>query len=557
VSDVEQVRKQAAAEAWTAERIVKDVDRVDMFDSTIRETLAAARESVVPALLAAMRTHPSANARHNAAVLLMQLGDVRGTEGIVALLESGDEDTQISTLAHLGVLPSHDSEYSRAITIDRVRLDRALLPLTAHPDAHIARLASGVMIKFETPSVAEVVAPMLEERDPERREQAARWYASRHDPIALEPIGDMLLRGADSYWLLAALRDYAESKDLRVQERAAGIAATYLRTVLNQDDNSTANDVMNGLRVVERAAPWWESVLLDEVLSSRVMAWARAIALERLAKLEGRVGERRLIAALADRELRKGAADALAKHAGDDATAAAALAAMLDKELRARKPDDRTISAAITALVQRGGASHAVLDRAEKFIDPWDRARITWLRARITPRQIAERLIEAGAVSALADERITALERTWAQTRASGVLFDLLGGEDTCVWLDTEAPVVPPDYVDLVARLGRITRGALAIECATQEATGRGAEIEHIEVQFVEREQAVRFRARFAGDWFDIPATLAALDETLSRAGRPERFFSLHTGDQTCFIVCAKDREFRQLADELRIPYET
>ena len=117
-----------------------------------------------------------------------------------------------------------------------------------------------------------------------------------------------------------------------------------------------------------------------------------------------------------------------------------------------------------------------------------------------------------------------------------------------------------PDYVKLVTDLGGISRGALAVECAVQEPlAGRGCEdgLAHLTVKVVERERIVRFNAQYRGDWFDLSSTLAALDRAIEESGRPERFFALHTGDQTCFVVCADGQAFRRAAADLKIPYET
>jgi hypothetical protein len=127
------------------------------------------------------------------------------------------------------------------------------------------------------------------------------------------------------------------------------------------------------------------------------------------------------------------------------------------------------------------------------------------------------------------------------------------------VAFDLESALVPPDYVQLVTDLGRISRGALEVECATQEPiAGYGCEddVEQLTVKVVERDRVIRFYARYRGDWFDLSSTLAALDQAIERTGRPERFFALHTGGQCCFVICADDQAFRRAAADLKIPLE-
>src|SRR5690242_8898872 len=105
--DVDRVRRDAAEQAWTVERVVREIENVDMHERAIRDMCRAAKGEVVPRLLDAMRTREGA-AKENASILLLHLGDVRGTEGIIELLVDGDDDTRVGLLAHLSVLPSRE-----------------------------------------------------------------------------------------------------------------------------------------------------------------------------------------------------------------------------------------------------------------------------------------------------------------------------------------------------------------------------------------------------------------------------------------------------------------
>lgn len=574
MSELDDIRDQAAKEAWTLARVVREIEAVDMHERSIRDMLRAAKDQSVPALLDAMRTRRGF-AKQNASVMLLHLGDPRGTEGIVDLLVHGDDDARICLLAHLGVLPFREpsgpwaSMMDPPVPIDRAAVEAALVPLIDDPASHLGGLALDVLLRFGTEAAAaRAVASLLEHPSARVRKTAIGWYADRHDPRALDAIGAMLLEDEDEsedYWLIQSLESYASGPDAGSRARAAEIAAAFVRRVRGDDVHTVANHVANALRVVEHAAPPWEAKLLAEVVASDVLSWARAGALARLASLEGPRGEERLVRALDDAELRQGAATSLAARANGGAAGArdrlrGPLTRALDDELSCEEPHRGTIHALVEALVACGLASEPVVDRAAPHLAPWDRTRVAWLREGVRARDVAARLVRDGVLPALDEARLAEVEAQWdADRSAMGVVFSLFGDEASCVALDLEAPVVPPDYVDLVTSLGRIARGALAIDCAVQEPiAGRGCDddVERITVRVVERDRVVRFFADYRGDWFDLAATLAALDQAIATARRPERFFALHTGDQTCFVICAHGEKFRRAATDLHIPFE-
>jgi hypothetical protein len=552
---VEEVRRRAADEAWTAERIVRDIEQVDLFDGSVLATARAAHEQVAPGLVAAMQG--GGPAKYKASLLLLYIGDPRGNQGVMEIV--GSEQPR-SMLAHLSVAPhlGRDRE-GNPFPLDLAALDQALVPIVENPRSSERELALDLMKRFKTPAAERTVGALLEHRSPKLRLKAIQWYADQHDVRALEPLGELLASGkGDTYWLIRALEGYAESSEPAVRARAAQIAAATARPLLGNDDNSTANTVWNLMRVIEKAEPPWEAAFLADVVRSNV-SWARGRALERLATLEGSAGEARMLAALSDAVLRKDAATALAKlESPDPAASHEPLRRALAAELASESPRQRTVGELAAAMFARGLVRDPSLDRAATVLDGWDRACVMWLREGIRPSVIAAELVAVGAIDSVPPDRLATLEHEWdAKPSPFNVVMTLL--QDRIVFFDTEAPLVPPDYVKLVMDLDKLTRGALAIECATQDPpAGRHceSELEHIAVAIVEREHVIRFHAEFRGDWFDVSTTLAALDGALELAGKPERFFVLETGDQCCCITCAPGGAFESAASRLGIPIE-
>ena len=553
---VEEVRRRAADEAWTPARIVRDIEKVDLFDSSVLATARAAYDEVAPGLVAAMQR--GGGAKHSASLLLLYLGDPRGNQGVMETI--GHSGHARTILAHLSVAPHRGRDHDgNPFPLDLAALDQALRPLVENPASDEYELALKLMSRFKTPAAERYVGALLGHRSPKLRLVAIQWYAEQHDARALEPLGKLLASGkGDSYWLLRALVEYAESPEPAVRMRAAEIAATHARPMLGDDDNSTANTVLNVLRVLEQAEPPWEAAFLDDVVASNV-SWARGCALRRLATLEGSAGEPRLLLALSDNDLRKDAATALARlESPDPAASHEPLRRALAAELASDEPRPRTVSELAAAMIARGLVRDASLDRAATLLDGWDRSCVMWLREGIRPSVVAAELVAAGAIDSVPPDRLATLEDEWdAKPSPFRIVLSLL--QDRIVCFDTEAPIVPPDYVELVTDLGELTRGALAIECATQEPqAGRRCDpgLERIAVAIVDRDRVIRYHAEYRGDWFDVSATLAALDGALELAGRPERFFVLGTGDQCCCITCAPAVAFASVTRRLGIPVE-
>jgi HEAT repeat protein len=567
-SEIARARERAAAQAWTPARVLADPTalRGQLHDRAFLDMCRAVKDDLVPELLTLVQNRRD-YARLNASALLAELGDVRATDGFIAILESDDEHLRISALALLGVIGLRPRKigvrFEAAVAIDHARLHRVIRSrYEQDPTTHEGRLALQVALRLDAPDVRASIVPLVGHPDDEVRAMIVSWLADRgEDDGALDALAAFVDDGDDTehsfYLVIRALERFAAEP--RFALRAAEIAARYVRAGCESEhaiDNSVANHVWNATRAILTAKPPFEREILSRLLHAAVVpGWVRADVLPRLSELGG--GRAFLEPLLGDSDLRQGAADALAKLRDRDAVPA--LARAIDAELDERNPRRKTTRSLVDALVVCDASLEPAIDRAARLLGRWDLTRIVWLREGITPARVAAKLDEAGISHPAADD-VAQLEQQWQNDPSAMSIFVSLLGENGVTWFDTEAPVVPPDYVELIGDLARTSRGAIALECASQEPPAGMLDMmtqpEHIAIEVVVAERIARFQAEFRGDWIDVPAVLAALDAAASDAGRSERFFALHTGDQTCIVTCADGAAFRRVARELRVPIE-
>ena len=251
-TSLEQARSRAKAREWTTDRVVRELDRLDLIDQRFIGHCRTMREELVPALLGAM--HESrGTAKLNASLLLLHLGDCRGTEGIVQCLRSDDEELQRKTLLRVTFLPlepfSADSWPSREppVPLDAQPLFREIERFLAQPDTRTGILALETAMKLDLPEVEECVRPLL--KHPSRKVRTDvlnRWYARRcldqgAFQVAQELLFDQEARPDDNYWVIAALEAYCKCDSRELTTAAAELLARFVRANVNYPGNSMTN----------------------------------------------------------------------------------------------------------------------------------------------------------------------------------------------------------------------------------------------------------------------------------------------------------------------------
>jgi hypothetical protein len=557
---VEQARERAKAQAWTTQRILSELESIDLFDPHIKRHCRTLRDELVPALLHAVRERESF-ARLNASLLLLYLNEPEGTDGVIACLRDTDENLRIRTLSSISVLPLQSLGESTSVwheppvPLKRELILTELLRFIAYPDSTAGSIALDVATKLDLPEADRLMRPLLAHSSPKVRLKVLRWLARHGENHGALGVARSLLFASDrdfhtAYWVVAALTDYCKTNRSELAGPAADILADYIRSAVNRPDNQTTNLIWRALKGIAAAHHPEERQLLETVLHSSADDWRRGVALERLGDLEGEAGLERLQHALSDATLRKYAAKSIARTAEGHS-----LPGLIDALVSAAQTEtrERVLGELIGALIAVGVAP-ATLEQFSDRLNPGDVMRVHWLVNRLTPRMAIDRLVEAGVIPRPEEDVIRKIEDRWQQQRSPySIILDLLAESHRLTGFDTETGMVTVNYLKLIDMFLDISREEFRAEAFSQEVNPTSGESE---IQFVCDERVYSFTARNFGDWYDVEAVIHGLNQALEESESAERFIVLYTGDQTCLVTFAPGAAFRRMARELRLPLE-
>ena len=92
---VAEAQKRAAAQAWTVQRILSELEHLDLVDSHFIAHCETLRDELVPLLIQAMHEQDSV-ARLKASLLLLHLDEPLGTDGIVSCIRDDNEELTLA-----------------------------------------------------------------------------------------------------------------------------------------------------------------------------------------------------------------------------------------------------------------------------------------------------------------------------------------------------------------------------------------------------------------------------------------------------------------------------
>lgn len=172
---LEKARSRAKAQEWTTKRIIRELPTLDLIDRSFIDHCRSISEELVPSLLEAM--HDSmGGAKLNASLLLLHLGERRGTIGIVACLQSGVPDLQTSTILQLTFLPLDAVDEpltvrrGQPVPLERQPVFAEIRRFLTQPDSRLGSLALQLATKLDLPEAETYIEPLL--HYPSRKVQA-------------------------------------------------------------------------------------------------------------------------------------------------------------------------------------------------------------------------------------------------------------------------------------------------------------------------------------------------------------------------------------------------
>lgn len=342
---LEQARQKARSQQWTVEQVCNRINPNDLYDHRFFKWCETVRSKLVPSLKQAL-WQEEGHARLHISHLLLRLGETAGSEGLLDCLRSGNAYLRRSALSTLSVLPikpltEDSSPWQRSpVPIQKEALLAALEPFLDEPNSREGSIAIDIAFNLELSQADQRLIPLLNEDSPKVRMQVASGFLQRGANYGALNVAESLLFqekdcSYESYKLITGLKYCAKGKNSELALRAVDLLVRYILENLDRSDNQTANriwDAMQGLEAVQHSQ---EVQTLQAVLQSSMRWWVRGIALRRLGELEGEAGLIRLQNALSDTELRKFAAEGIAKVAKgrEDTALINSLVAVLQEEV--------------------------------------------------------------------------------------------------------------------------------------------------------------------------------------------------------------------------------
>lgn len=152
------------------------------------------------------------------------------------------------------------------------------------------------------------------------------------------------------------------------------------------------------------------------------------------------------------------------------------------------------------------------------------------------PELVAKELVRVGAVTAEVAARALAAARSNIKPDGHVPVLDHC---HILSLLDVEAGVSPPWYAQALELLSSNSQGQFHVDAVRQLwFDGRASDAAAVGViQFICGDSLVEFAVHDRGDYYDMPALLAAANAVLEHLGRRERFHPLGCGDQLMAVA--------------------
>jgi hypothetical protein len=349
---------------------------------------------------------------------------------------------------------------------------------------------------------------------------------------------------------VSAMRQFVEQGASPAErETIALMMRDAIAEVLRERDNRTANDVREMLETLAAAAPAWEADFVEQVSRSKLEAWVRGEAIERLTRLRGLASLDVLLRLADDPPVAPAAAASIATLGR-----AAATPEVLSRLRRMLGETDWAPPAAARALIALGHAADPGLAAHMDKFDPWTRFVMRVKAAGLNAPALIERLFAAGIIDE-ASRKSAKRSMTSKMQKAldAGDGFKAVEGflrRMSAVYsFDTEWNPVP-DYGELLKWLSWLASPRLTITDIDVQSDGEVCR----EVTCKVAGHPARFAPQFNDDWTDLEAVLGGLNGALAAAGRPERFADLRAFSQVAHVVVGRADGLANLVETLGLP---
>jgi hypothetical protein len=492
--------------------------------------------------------------------LLAALGEIEGVEGMATLLDSRDATTRRYAAIAL-TSPVRADRVSRQQIRQAIQSNDVarlgLLQMLFEPDRWNRRMAIQLCtaIEFE---IGDVLCQRLakEVADPRGETEALIHYLAlrKKDLGAIRLFEELASRRnrqtSGSQLPLHSLAPYLSDGKGDLHDRVLKLLIDYLAAngQPHADDsnaeclryNEQANAVATIAASLSNTATeaLWRAAREDPHSYPRLRAWEALIRRQGLRACEA------LLASDETADRQRDAFNAVFWDPPIDQLVmwAAMAQQLLDKKLPAEIR--KTLARLVRRQAARDGSRVGGLSAADETHDEFD---------LLEPEAAARQLVEIGAITA--EEAADALALALRHRSADGYVSILNHSQILCV-LDVESRASPPWYAELLADLSSNSRGSFKAECVRQlwYAQGSTGAAPMGIVQFICGSELIEVAVHDRGDYYDMPALLAAVNDRMERAGDARRFVPLGSGDQLCAVVFATASAAIEVAKIIQLP---
>ncbi|MGH2538269.1 MAG: hypothetical protein ACRDHL_12810 [Candidatus Promineifilaceae bacterium] len=205
------VRAEAQAQGWTAGGAIAGLGSLELIDPQFLEWCRLVKDELTPSLFRAMRQE-TGEARLQAALLLLHLGEADGTDGVLACLQEEEPRFRLRALSSLSMMPMWPLEGGSPtwaglpVAVRQEALFSALEPLLAEPETQAGSSAVEIALKLDLPQAEQRVLPLLRTGAPRLRAKILVRMAKRgEDRGALEAAKELLQEGSELDAVVSAL----------------------------------------------------------------------------------------------------------------------------------------------------------------------------------------------------------------------------------------------------------------------------------------------------------------------------------------------------------------
>ena len=533
----------------TVEAFLANPNQIDPNNHRDQEFLQNNRSRLEPELL---QQSDSAEARQRLwlGILLLEMGAPSGSRLVLGSLADPDPHIVRSALLFCSSARWRKGE-GLLVPLDEPAAAAAIQPFLSAADTVIRMSAAGALCRLSDAGSIQRLIRLLAHEDPRIRSQVAQSLALYHGNSQAWPIIRSLFTTAmphEKYGLVNSLTGFANTGDQDVRDQVAAFARRELAALYNCEDNDAANEANNLLRLLDALAPQWKADVLIEVVASKMAAWVKAVAAERLVlEAEASTAERHVIAWLDQPELADSTFEIIHKMGAKANTPA--IVSRLHMELGSGATGKR-LEKLLDALTATGMEDADDLGSFTSQLAGWPQFDLVTRLKHVSADAMLVLLDRAELTAKASHDARTRFAEAWRKGDSFDTILELLVEGGRVHWFDCEDAHSPPDYLGLLAELLALSGGEIVVKNAVVSIKPPAS----LELRIDTNARAVKIDLQYQGDWIDVEGLVSGLNGLLAEMHSPRRYYPVAAVGQAAGLILAKVEAMVPLIQDFAFP---